>query len=67
MELAFLTPLLKDGAHHISGSVAINDKGVFKMRLSEDWGSANGIDKGLEGGFVFIFPVEPTPFGTVSN
>ena len=34
VELAFLIPLLKDGANGISGGVAINCKPVFKAGLS---------------------------------
>jgi hypothetical protein len=34
VELAFLIPLLKDGANSVSGGVAINDKLVFETGLS---------------------------------
>ena len=34
MELAFLIPLLKDGADSVSGGIAINRELIFKMRLS---------------------------------
>ena len=41
MELAFLTPLLKDGANRISGGVTINDEGILEMRLTKDQVSWN--------------------------
>ena len=44
VELAFLIPLLKDGANSVSGGVAINDELIFKSRLSKDRGSADSID-----------------------
>ena len=62
MELAFLTPLLKDGADSIGRGIAIDDKGVFKLWLMKDRGHTNSIDKGLEGGLVLIFPVKATSF-----
>ena len=34
VELAFLIPLLKDGANSVSGGVAINRESVFKTGLS---------------------------------
>ena len=34
VELAFLIPLLKDGADGVGGGVAINRELIFKMRLS---------------------------------
>ena len=34
MELAFLIPLLKDGANSVSGGVAIDCESVFKAGLS---------------------------------
>ena len=34
MELAFLIPLLKDGANSVSGGVAINCEWIFESRLS---------------------------------
>jgi hypothetical protein len=43
MELAFLIPLLKDGADSIGGGVAINRKLVVKSGLSQDGGRANRI------------------------
>jgi hypothetical protein len=64
VELAFLTLLLKDGADSISRGVAVDHKGVVETRLVEDGGRANGIDKGLKSGFVFVFPMESTPLGT---
>ena len=64
MELAFLTLLLKDGADRVSGCVAINNKGVFKARLTKDGSSAYSINKSLEGGFVLVFPMKLATFGT---
>ena len=60
MELAFLTLLLKDGADSVSGGVAIYNERVFEAGLAKDGGRADGVNKGLEGGFVFILPVEAT-------
>ena len=34
VELAFLIPLLKDGADGVGGGVAINNELIFKSRLS---------------------------------
>ena len=34
VELAFLIPLLKDGADSVGGGVAINNELIFKSRLS---------------------------------
>ena len=62
MELAFLTLLLKNGAKSVSGGVAINNEGFLKTRLSENRGGANGVNQGLKGGFVLIFPVEFATF-----
>ena len=67
MELAFLTPLLKDGANCISGGVAINNKRVVEAGLTKDWGRANSIDEGLEGRFMFVFPMKAAPFCAVSD
>ena len=67
MELAFLTPLLKDGANCIGGGIAINNEGVFEMWLLEHWGCADSIHQGLKSGFVFKVPVETTTFGTMRN
>ena len=57
MELAFLTPLLKDGANRISRGVAINNEGVLKTWLSKNGCCADGVDKGLKGRFVFMIPM----------
>ena len=43
MELAFLIPLLKDGANSVSGGVAIDHESVLESGLSQDGGSANGV------------------------
>ena len=43
MELAFLIPLLKDGANSISRGVAINHKLVFEAGLPQDGGGANRV------------------------
>jgi hypothetical protein len=58
MELAFLTPLLKNGAESVSGGIAINDKGFLKAWLAKDGGGANRIDEGVKHGSMFIVPVE---------
>ena len=57
MELAFLTLLLKDGAESISGGI----EQVIETWLTKDGGGANGIDKGIKCGFVFICPMEFAP------
>ena len=67
MELAFLTLLLKDGADSIHGGVAINHKWVLKTGLSKDGGHANGVDKCLERGLVFVFPVKFATFSAESD
>ena len=67
MELAFFTPLLKDGAKSVSGGVAIDKEGLFETGLSEDGGSANGVDESVKRSFVFIIPMEPAAFGTMGN
>ena len=66
MELAFLTLLLKNGAKSVSGGVAIDYEGVLKTRLAKNRGRANGVDEGLEGGFVFVFPMKFAAFSTES-
>ena len=43
MELAFLIPLLKDGANSVSGGIAIDRKLVFEPRLSQDRSGANSV------------------------
>ena len=43
MKLAFLTPLLKDGAQSVSRGVAINNEGFLETWLSENWSGANSI------------------------
>ena len=43
MELAFLIPLLKDGADSISGGVAINRELVLESGLSQDGGGADSV------------------------
>ena len=58
MELAFLTPLLKDGAKSVSRGVAINDEWFIEMWLAKDRCGANGVNEGIECGFMFIFPME---------
>ena len=67
MELAFLTPLLKNGAESIGGGVAINNKGFLEAWLSENGSSANGVDESIKCSFVFIIPVESAAFSTVSD
>ena len=63
MELAFLTLLLKDGAYSVCGGVAINHEWVLETWLAKDQGGANGVDKGLKCGFMFVLPVEFTTLG----
>ena len=58
MELAFLIPLLKDGADSVSGGVAINRESVFESGLSQDRGGTNGIHQGVEGGFELLIPIK---------
>ena len=58
MELAFLTPLLKDGANSVGGGIAINYKGFVEAGLSKDGSSADSVDEGVERGFMFIIPME---------
>jgi hypothetical protein len=65
MELAFLTPLLKDGAKSVSGGVAINNEGLFKMWLSKNRSGANGVDESVKHGFMFVIPVESAAFSAV--
>ena len=67
MELAFLTPLLKDSADSVSGGVAIYDERVLKTWLTKNGGRTDGVDKGLEGGFVLVFPMKMTTFRIVSD
>ena len=67
MELAFFTPLLKDGANSVSRGVAIEDEGVLKTRLVQNRCCADRVDKGLKGGFVVGFPMETAAFRTMSN
>ena len=67
MELAFLTPLLKDSANGISGGVAINNKGVIETRLAENRGGADGVNQGLKSRFMFIFPMKMATFHAVSH
>ena len=67
MELAFLTPLLKDGAKSVSRGIAINDKGFFEAWLSENGGSAYRINEGIKRSFMFIVPVKPATFSAVGN
>ena len=43
MELAFLIPLLKDGAYSVGGGVAIDRESVFESGLSQDGGGTNRI------------------------
>ena len=43
MELAFLIPLLKDGADSVCGGIAIDSESIFKSGLSQDGGSANRV------------------------
>ena len=67
MELAFLTPLLKNGAESISGGVTIDDKRFLKAWLSEDGGGADCVNKSVERGFVLIIPVKSAAFCAVGH
>ena len=67
MELAFLTPLLKNGAKSIGRGVAINNKGFLEAWLSEDGGGAYRIDEGIKHSFVFIVPVKLATLSAVGD
>ena len=43
MELAFLIPLLKDGADSVSGGVTVNCELVLEPGLSQDRGGTNRV------------------------
>ena len=58
MELAFLTPLLKDSTDSVSRGVAINNEGVLEAWLTKNQSRTNCINKGLKSGFVFVIPNE---------
>ena len=67
MELAFLIPLLKDGADSVGRGVAINRELVFKAGLSQDQGGAHRINEGIKCCFVFVVPIKLPPFHAVSH
>ena len=67
MELAFLTPLLKNGAESVGGGVTIKNEGFLEAWLSENRGGAYCIDEGVKRGFMFIVPVELAAFSAVGN
>ena len=67
MELAFLIPLLKDGANSVNGGVAINCELIFESGLSQDRGSAYSIHKGGECYLVFVVPIKLPSFCTMSD
>jgi hypothetical protein len=67
VELAFLTPLLKNSAESVGRGVAIDDKGFLKTWLLEDGGGAYRVNEGVKRGFVFILPVKSASFGAVGN
>ena len=67
VELAFLIPLLKDGADSVSGGVAINRELIFKAGLSQDRGGANCIHEGVERRFKFVVPIKLPSSRAVSN
>ena len=58
VELAFLIPLLKDGADSVGGGVAINRESIFKSGLSQDRGGANRVHQGVERSFEFVVPIK---------
>ena len=62
VELAFLIPLLKDGANSVSGGVAINRESVFESGLAQDGGGTNRIHEGIKCGLELIVPIKlPSP------
>ena len=67
MELAFLTPLLKNGAESIGRGIAINNKRFLETRLAENGGGTHRINESIKRSFVFVVPVEFAPFRTVGN
>ena len=67
VELAFLIPLLKDGADSVGGGIAINRELVFKLGLSQDWGGTHHIHKGVECRFMFIVPIKLPSFHAVGH
>ena len=67
VELAFLIPLLKDGANSVSGGVTINRELVLKPGLSQNGGGPNSIYQGVECGFKLIVPVKLPSLGAMSN
>ena len=67
VELAFLIPLLKDGANSVSGGVAIDRETVLESGLSQDRGGTNRIHQGVERGFKFVVPVKLPSFRAVSD
>ena len=67
MELAFLTPLLKDGADHVGRGIAINNERVLKLGLMKDQGCTDSVDEGLKCRFMFVFPMKPATFCTMCH
>ena len=67
MKLAFLTPLLKDGAKSVSRGVAINNEGFLEAWLSENRSGANGVNESIKRGFMFVVPVESAAFSTMGD
>ena len=67
MKLAFLTPLLKDGAKSVSGGVAINNEGFLEAWLLENGSGANGVNESVKRGFMFVVPVESAAFSAMGN
>ena len=66
MELAFLIPLLKDGANSVSGGIAIDRELVLEAGLSQDGGHVDGIHKGIECCFMFVVPIKLPSFHAMS-
>ena len=67
VELAFLIPLLKDGAESVSGGVTIKDELVLESGLAQNGGSADGVHQGVESCFEFVVPVKLPSFHAVSD
>ena len=67
MELAFLIPLLKDGANSISRGVTIDHELIFKSGLLQDGSHAYSVYQGIECCFMLIVPIKLPSFHAVSH
>ena len=63
VELAFLIPLLKDGADSVSGGVTIDCEAFFKAGLSKDGGGTNSIHQSVECCLEFVVPIKLPSLG----